>query len=586
MISVSSNLNAIWADLIVHELVRHGVRCFCMSSGSRSGPLAVAVARHKDIEPVVHFDERATAFYALGHARATGKPAVWITTSGTAAANGYPAVVEAAQDHVPLLLLTADRSPELRDTRANQTIDQVKLFSSYARWQVDLPCPDTAIPPSYVLTTVTEAVARATGADAGPVHLNMMFREPLSPASDGTDYTAYLAGVGSWKDGEAPFTERGEHLRTPTSVTMETVAKRVGQAENGLLLIGRLENESDQRAARELARMLPWPAFVDMASGLRLGAQQTDHIVHYADQILLSPRADRKPDCMLHFGGPIISKRIQQYVEECARDAEYLQIKTRGARQDSAHAVRYVLDVHFPSFMTALRARNVKARPARHLKKWQDDSKTVQRMVEEYTVADDALDEIFLAGWISKRVPDTHDLFLAGSMPIRDMDMYAASDGAAVAVGANRGAGGIDGTISSACGWADGRERPAIAVVGDLACLHDLNALQLVRRSTCPMIVIVINNNGGGIFSFLPWAEQTDVFETCFGTPHDLTFEHAARQFGLPYEYPVTREAFKSALDKALSLERSCLIEAPTDRAANRAAHDALQQRIRKVMEA
>lgn len=582
----SSNLNAIWADLLVHELVRHGVRCFCMSSGSRSGPLAVAVARDKDLEPVVHFDERASAFYALGHARATGKPAVWITTSGTAAANGYPAVIEAAQDHVPLLLLTADRPPELRDTRANQTIDQVNIFGAYARWQVDMPCPDVAVSPTYVLTTVAEAVARATGADAGPVQVNTMFREPLSPQSDGTDYTAYLAQAQSWLDGDAPFTERGEHLRTPTPATMETVAKRIGQAENGLLVIGRLENEADQRAARELARMLPWPAFVDMVSGLRLGAQQTDHIVRYADQILLSPRADRMPDCILHFGGPIISKRIQQYVAECARDADYLQIKTRGKRQDSAHAVRYALDVHFPSFMTALRARNVKVRPARSLKQWQDDSKNVQHMVEEYAETDDALDEIFLAAWISKLIPETHDLFLSNSMPIRDMDMYAASDGEAVAVGANRGASGIDGTLSSACGWAAGRERPLIAVVGDLACLHDLNALQLVRRSKHPMIVIVVNNNGGGIFSFLPWMEQADIFETCFGTPHDLTFEHAARQFELPYAYPATRDEFKSALDKALSIERSCLIEVRTDRAANRNAHDALQQRIREALQA
>ncbi len=582
----TAHINSIWSDIIVQELVRHGVTCFCCSSGARCGPLLTAITRHPDIEPVTHFDERASAFYALGHARARRAPAVWVTTSGTAAANGLPAVIEAAQDRIPLILLTADRPPELRDTGANQTIDQVRLFASYTRWQGDVPCPDTALPPSFVLTTVDQAVARATGADAGPVHLNLMFREPLADQEDDHDYSGYLSGLGTWLDSDKPFTEPGAHLRTPTPQTMDTIAGRLGKPDNGLLVVGRLDDEPARRAARELARMLPWPAFVDVASGLRLGKQQTDHIIPFADQILLAADAGRKPDFILHFGGPLVSKRIQAYAAECAADAPYMLIKSHGERQDPAHCVRYALEVHFPSFMTALRARNVKARPARHLKSWQEDSRNVARVLEEFAADDGAVDEVYVAATLSRHVPETYGLFLASSMPVRDMDMYAFADGADVPVAANRGASGIDGTVASACGWAHAMDRPAVAVVGDLACLHDLNALQYMRPARQPVVLVVVNNDGGGIFSFLPLAGQEDVFETCFGTPHGMTFEHAARQFDLPYAQPETRTEFLQALSRSFELGRSCLLEVRTNRDANAELHKDLQTRIRDALTA
>jgi len=178
------NVQYLWAKLIVEELLRSGAGHFFLAPGSRSTPLALAVARNRRARYHVHFDERGTAFAALGYGRATGKPAVWITTSGTAVANGLPAVVEAATDGVPLILLTADRPPELRETGANQTIDQAKIFGDYVRWQLDLPVPDPAIDPAFVLTTVDQAVYRSLRAPAGPVHLNCMFREPLVPSAE------------------------------------------------------------------------------------------------------------------------------------------------------------------------------------------------------------------------------------------------------------------------------------------------------------------------------------------------------------------------------------------------------------------
>src|SRR5690606_20092460 len=186
--SNAPNINRHWADLIVEELIRQDVTQFCIAPGSRSTPLVTAIAANRRAKVMVHYDERGTAFHALGYARATGRPAVWVTTSGTAVANGYPAVVEAAQDGVPLILLTADRPPELRDTGANQTIDQHRIFGSYLRWFFDLPAANQTIEPQFVLTTVDQVVHRATSSPPGPVQLNCMFREPLAPVDDGADY--------------------------------------------------------------------------------------------------------------------------------------------------------------------------------------------------------------------------------------------------------------------------------------------------------------------------------------------------------------------------------------------------------------
>ncbi|MFB6279749.1 MAG: 2-succinyl-5-enolpyruvyl-6-hydroxy-3-cyclohexene-1-carboxylic-acid synthase, partial [Salinibacter sp.] len=265
------NPTYLWTQLLVEELVRTGVETFFVAPGSRSTPLTVAAAWHPDAETVLHVDERGNAFAALGAGRATQTPAAWITTSGTAVANGLPAVVEASVDGVPLLLLTADRPPELRDTGANQTIDQVKIFGDYVRWQVDVPPPSDEINPAYVLTTANQAVHRTQRAPAGPVHVNCMFRKPLEPVESETTVTI-PATVEDWAAGAEPYTQYPTPVATPPGAEVEALAERLGGTEQGLVVAGRLDTAAAADATQRLATHLGWPLVPDLTSRLRLGA--------------------------------------------------------------------------------------------------------------------------------------------------------------------------------------------------------------------------------------------------------------------------------------------------------------------------
>lgn len=574
-----TNINAVWAELLVEELVRCGVRCVALSSGARSGTLVSAVARHEAIESIWHADERASAFFALGHARATGRPAVWLTTSGTAVANGMPAIVEACQDGVPLLLLTADRPPELRDVRANQAIDQVKLFGNYVRWFVDMPCPDRAIAPAYVLSTVDQAWARATHGFGGPVHINVMLREPLTPESDGTDYSSYLAPLASWRKGDRPHALLSEPTRVPASSVLSALQDRIGQANNGLLLVGRLASVEEREAVRTWSNKLPWPMIADITSGLRIDVA-CRHLIPFADQVLLDPHSSFAPDLIVQLGGPLVSKRIQQFIDQS--EAERWLLKTHPHRQDPGLGGGALCEGNIAD--TLFNTDPADARTARDLADWQEASEKAGSIIKGWCAQTDQLSEIAVAHSCAEQLPDAWGLFLGSSMPIRDMDMYAPVSNAALSVSANRGASGIDGTIATACGWAKGRNQPVLMVAGDLAVLHDLNALHYCRTSNVPVILVVINNDGGGIFSFLPIARHQEVFEPCFGTPHGLQFAAAARMFDLPYEAPANMAAFRAALKAAIQEGRPALIEVGTARDRNWAEHQELQGSIRQAL--
>jgi 2-succinyl-5-enolpyruvyl-6-hydroxy-3-cyclohexene-1-carboxylate synthase len=562
-----------WCGRLTDELVRHGVDCFCVSSGARCAPLTLAVARHPRCRAVVHVDERASAFYAVGYGRATRRPAVWLTTSGTAAAEGFAAVIEAAQEGVPLIALTADRPPELRDTGSNQTIRQAGLFGAYARWFVDLPCPDEAIDSAYVQTTVAQALEQAGGVEPGVVHMNVMLREPL---------TAGGASVEAEAESAEPYTRIGRSVVGLAADACAALKARLERAENGVLVVGRLEGEADRQAVLRLMDVLPWPVLVDVTSGLRLGARDGQRVL-FGDQVLLAPPRGLTPDVILQVGRPGVSKRVGQWC--AAAGADWIQVKSTEGRLDPHHRVRWTVRADLPAAVAALREAGLAGQVARALPLWHQADVLVEDVVREWLAAEGPLDEMVVAATLSALVPPTHGLFLGASMPVRDMDMYGLPGTGLFPVAANRGASGIDGTVSSACGWSAGLGRPVVVLLGDLACLHDLNGLDYVRRAAQPVVIVVVNNNGGGIFSFLPLAGEAEpVFEQVFGTPHDLDFQHAAAQFGLPYRLIKDRSACQSTMESVLESGQSALVEVQTDRAQNHAAHVQLQDCIRLKM--
>jgi 2-succinyl-5-enolpyruvyl-6-hydroxy-3-cyclohexene-1-carboxylate synthase len=580
------NMNHLWASLLVEELVRGGVCGFCLSPGSRSTPLAVTVAQHPRAKHFVHFDERAMAFHALGMASATGRPAVLISTSGSAAANYWPGVVEASASRAPLIVLTADRPPELLDCGANQAIDQQDLYGRYARWSFSLPCPDASIAPSTVLTTIDQALYRALRAPAGPVHINCMFREPLAPdTQDAPGVQAALASLGAWRDSDSPFTRWGAPVARLSEADQRTIINRISDVERGVLVVGRLRNAAETEAARALARNLCWPVFADVASGLRLGPTES-WSVPYHDQLLLSERfrSQCAPEFVLHVGGAVTSKRLLEHLG--ALRPEYMLVADHPLRQDPVHQITHRFEVDIAEFCTWL-APSVRDRGQRP---WGQAfiaaSNAAGACIDAWLAEQPALTEILAARAVSRLRPENTVLFLGNSMPVRDMDMYGAADGCGGPVHANRGASGIDGNVATAAGHANALGRPVIAVLGDLTVLHDLNSLALLRNTTAPVILVVINNNGGGIFSFLPIARREDLFEPFFGTPHGLAFEHAAQLFGLDYAHPETPGAFLDTLRNAIAGTHAIVIEVASDRAANLQAHQALQQRIAACVDA
>ena len=575
----------LWATLLIEELVRQGVGLFVLAPGSRSTPLTAAVAENPRARHLIHFDERGGAFAALGFARATGRPAAWITTSGTAVANGLPAVVEADADGVPLILLTADRPPELRETGANQTIRQPGIFGPYVRWEVDLPAPDSTIDPAFVLTTAAQAAHRSRQ-PAGPVHINCMFREPLAPEGRGLQAAEAFPGLSDWLNGDRPYTRYP--ISTPSISTgeLEAMSARLEGVERGLVVLGKSDDPDVAEAAERLAATLGWPLLPDVASGVRLGGNAR---AAFYDLVLGSSRfrEHHSPSAIVHLGGKATSKRLRQYIAE-SRPADYIVVRPDAARYDPAHLVTDRIQSDVASFCDALCAEFApSSRPSSWMQVWHTASGVAEKAIEE-ALSVDELSEPSVARVVSRLTPEGHGLVVASSMPIRDLDAFAVANGPMLRVTANRGASGIDGTVATAAGFARGLGRPTTLFIGDLALLHDLNSLALLRDGP-PVTVVAINNDGGGIFNFLPIAEQEGLFERYFGTPHGLGFEKAAQMFGLGYDQPGSMTEFASVYTKTTKSKASSIIEVRTNRQENvelhRALMDAVDEAVERTME-
>ncbi len=577
-----TNINLLWGDLIIEELARAGISYFCISPGSRSTPLTVAAALNKKVQTIICYDERAAGFHALGYARATGKPAAIICTSGTAVANYYPAVIEAHQSVLPLIILSADRPPELRATAANQTIDQVKMFGSYLNWQFDVPCPDEKIPVSNLLSLIDQAIYRTSRSPAGPIQINCMFREPFEPGQQEIS-AEYKSNADKYQRSHQLLTVYHQPQLIPAQGDLLRFMETLQNSEQSLLVLGRLTGLKSDQHVLALIHKLNWPVIADITSGLRASIPEPLRINYY-DQLLLVPdfQQELKPELVLHLGGPLTSKRYATYISALAIP-NYVQVENNPYRQDSQNVVteRFECDLNEFSFLlnSILQPGQNRSRVTR-LKQY--DQKAEQ-LLGGFNDSQKTITEIGLAYLIAHHIPSSSGLFLANSMPIRDMDMYACFRSAAVSIAANRGASGIDGNLASACGYAAGLQQPVTALIGDLALIHDLNSLEFIKKLKVPVIIIVINNHGGGIFSFLPAVNFPKIFESHFATPHDLGFKPAAEMFNIDYYQPVRNTQFVEIYQQCLKSRKPALIEIITNREKNLELHQELQKQFKHL---
>lgn len=523
-----------------------------MAPGSRSTPLVAAAVADGRFRIQTHVDERGAAFYCLGFGRATGIPAVWLTTSGTAVANGLPAAVEASQDGVPLVLLTADRPPELIGTGANQTIRQEGIFGSYPRHTEFLPAPEDADSIDVVRRAVDRAVQAATGEWPGPVHINAPFRKPLEP-------TEVLPGDREGNVGGPGETAHasGEHAGGAEAVGSEVSAflRTMGSPARGLLLAGRLR-PAEAAAVQALADSSGWPLVADICSQLRMGPVRPG-VITLGD--LLAGHAPA-PDVIIQVGRMPVSQRLTRWLAS-AEPSVWAVLADGTERIDPHGAATHRLSVSAAALQGKLPACD-----EAFAAKWGSAERTVRQALPD--LLGRRLTEPAVANHLSRTLPQDHGLVLAASMPVRDMNTFAGPGPKPRLVVSNRGASGIDGTLATAAGVSRGLDAPVTVVCGDLAFLHDLNSLALIARH--PVRVVAINNDGGAIFSFLPISAHKELFEPYFATPHGLSFEHAAAMFGIPY--------VRARRLEDLEVQGPAIVEVNTKRAENTIEHQRLRQ--------
>jgi 2-succinyl-5-enolpyruvyl-6-hydroxy-3-cyclohexene-1-carboxylate synthase len=558
-----------YVGAFVDELAAHGLADVCLCPGSRSTPLAVAFARHPGIKVWTHLDERSCAYFGLGMAKAEGqRPVAVLCSSGTAALNFAPAVTEAYYGQVPLLVLTADRPQELRDLGANQTIDQVRLYGSSVRWFVEMPLPEASEEMlRYVRLVAARALATTNASPNGPVHLNFPFREPLIPA-----LPAAAAGFGRY-----PTTEKVEAVAPAVPYSL---VGSIGAWKRGLIVCGP-DRSLDAGAVAELTGRR-WPVLADPLSGLRCGPQVGPNIVGSYNTFLRSPAlVERlKPDFIMRFGAPPTSKPLETCLAAW-HDVPQVVVAPPGQWPDPYATASSVLHCDLAALGKVLG----RVRMNRDwLAAWQDAESRTRAAIESAIAALSEPTEVSAITDLASVLPEAATVFVGNSMPVRDLDSFWPQSDRPTFFEANRGASGIDGVVSTALGSAAVRDGRVILVIGDLSFYHDMNGLLAAKRFGLSATIVLINNHGGGIFSFLPQHEQAEDFEALFGTPHGLDFAPIADLYGVGYQRVTTREEYRAALLASFEAPGVQVIEVRTDREENLRLHQEIWQAVEAAL--
>ncbi|WP_285111422.1 2-succinyl-5-enolpyruvyl-6-hydroxy-3-cyclohexene-1-carboxylic-acid synthase [Leclercia adecarboxylata] len=531
-----SSFNRRWAAVILEALTRHGVRHICIAPGSRSTPLTLAAAENRAFIHHTHFDERGLGHLALGLAKASNAPVAVIVTSGTAVANLYPALIEAGLTGEKLVLLTADRPPELIDCGANQAIRQPGLFASHPTETLSLPRPTRDIPARWLVSTVDNALGALR---AGALHINCPFAEPLYGEMDDTDLD-WQQALGDWWQSDKPWLSAPAELSSPKQRDWF-----FWRQKRGVVLAGRMSAAEGKKVA-EWAQTLGWPLIGDVLS-------QTGQPLPCADLWLGNAKAVtelEQAQIVVQLGGSLTGKRLLQWQTTCTPE-EYWLVDPREGRLDPAH--------HRGRRLISNVADWLELHPAEKRAPWAAAIPELSRQAWELAAQhSEEFGEAQLAHRIRHYLPEQGQLFVGNSLVVRLIDAFSRLP-AGYPVFSNRGASGIDGLISTAAGVQRANARPTLAIVGDLSALYDLNALALLRQASAPFVLLVINNNGGQIFSLLPTPQSER--ERFYLMPQNVQFEHAAAMFSLRYQRPTNWTELESALNTAWSKPRATLIE-------------------------
>lgn len=540
----TSTFNRCWSKVILDTLVRYGVKHFCIAPGSRSTPLtleAIRLQESRQVQCHTHFDERGLGFFALGLAKSGEAAVAVIVTSGTAVANLYPAVVEARQSGINLIVLTADRPPELLECGANQAILQENIFAPYPIATVNLPRPSQEHSAGWLVSTLDHACHQQEK-QAGVVHINVPFAEPLYDADESQiDHHPWLAPIQRWLSQHKKWTT---HQFPRQEVVMhEHWDER--RTKRGIIIVGRLPLEQTM-GIRTWAETMGWMLLTDLQSGV-------DPLLPYADIWLANKIVREKllqADLVIQFGSHFISKRITQFI--AAFKGKFWLVSENPQRVDPNHRAHTRFDAKVHHWL--------RAHPPLRQRPWLVEPQALSgfcaKFIEEQVGG--GLNEASLAHHIERILPSNGTLFVGNSLFVRLVDALAKLP-EGYPIQTNRGASGIDGLFATAAGIAIGSKRPLVAMIGDVSALHDLNSLALFQKVNQPTIIFVINNNGGAIFDMLP--VESEVKNRFYRMPHNTEFSQAASMFELKYARPYTWADLSSVLKMAYLRKEAVLIE-------------------------
>ena len=614
------NTNTVWASVLAETLQRLGLTTAVICPGSRSAPLTIAFALNNKIETIPILDERSASFFALGIAQKSGLPTALICTSGTAAANFYPAIIEARESRIPLLIFTADRPPELRDCHAGQAIDQVKIYGNYPNWQAELAIPSASIGMlDYLRQTIVYAIERSIFPTKGPVHLNIPFRDPLVPVPDiavealETQFNPehFFAGLEPIFAGESSTPPSPPLLRGGEESTMQQWHK----CSKGIIIAGVSQPQFAEKycsAIAQISQLLNWPVLAEGLSPVRNYAQLTPHLISTYDLILRNRELADKliPEIAIQIGDLPTSKELRNWLDKTQAKRYIIDpshhnfdplhgktIHLRTSVENLATNLATILTLVPPlnkgglGGVLATATTNISPQipplnkgestllpplnkvglegvltsPSNeYLQLWRNTEIQVRETIDQKISAINKIIEPKVSWLLSQILPLATPIFIANSMPVRDVEFFWKPNNLEIKPFFNRGANGIDGTLSTALGVAH-RNQSSIMLTGDLALLHDTNGFLIKNKFVGHLTIILINNNGGGIFEMLPVAKFDPPFEEFFATPQHINFAQLCATYGVEHEVIEDWEQFKQ---KLISLPNSGIrvLEVQTDR--------------------
>ncbi len=534
-----SNANSVWGAVLAEVLWQLGLRHVVVSPGSRSTPLTFAFSRHPGLEAIPILDERSASFFALGLARQKKLPVALVCTSGTAAANYYPAVVEARMSRIPLLILTADRPPEMRECSSGQTIDQQKIYGDFCNWYKELSTPLVErLRLRYLRQTLVHAYERCGIPSPGPVHMNVPFRDPLGPEKKADD--AAIIDESFLKNlvisVKPPSFLQLEGVKNKEEPAWQELRKSIAKGGKGLITVGAVQPDNCSEyiaAVSRLSRATGWPVLADALSPLRNFKKEFPLLITQYDLILRNESLARqlRPEIVLSLGIPPTSKVLRAWLE--ANPCRTAIIDPGQDNLDPLHRETLHFRLPVEALVHSLKLQSLKSNS--WAKRWKKLESTALRLVRRRLRDCRFSFEGKVSSILSRSLPRGTPLFVANSMPVRDMEYFWEPGNRAAQIYCNRGANGIDGTLSSALGTAHGDNKSGVLLTGDLALLHDTNGFLISKRFRGHLTIILINNKGGGIFETLPVAEFDPPFEEFFATPQQVDFAKLAKAYGIEH---------------------------------------------------